>query len=354
MSDAGVKDWRGRLLAAGDAYLKVLGPSLSAADPEGSVTPRSRLLCAALGQLAVLAYEALGGKAHAEQVGLTAASLSLLTKIDDEVIDRHEFHGGMNARRRMVRAKTEAFLAPTLASLGSGLAANAEPRCAFAAAIGRQLGTIAQSRVRLDHVLSVIAEGWRTQIDAVVTLSSHPGQVSLAEVAGVTRRISGAWLLMVSLLGSLPDDAARPFTDDEEEAIYDWGFHIQRADALADLQKDLGDGLISSFVGRILWEREPSRYLPACRAGDAATLYEMAAIHRVDEICLRGGEPVGALATRLGALGELNSLLSWIHGFLLERYLEHPLCRRRSDDPAFRAMGQGQGGREASSPSAER
>ncbi|EYF03526.1 Hypothetical protein CAP_5510 [Chondromyces apiculatus DSM 436] len=316
----------------------MLGPSLDAADPEGRVTPRSRLHGAALGQLAVLTYEALGGRKHAEQVGACAAALSLLAKIDDEIIDRRDFHGGMRERRRAVRARTEAFLAPSLASLGSGLAATAEPRCAYAASVGRRLAQIAESRVRLHHVLSVIAEGWRTQIDAVVTLSSHPGEVSLAEVAGVTRRISGAWFLMVALIGALPDDVSRPLTEDEEEAIQDWGFHIQRADALADLQKDVDDGLISTFAGRILWEREPSRYLPACRARDAAALYQMTAQHRVDEACLRGGEPIASLGARLRGLGQVHAMLTWVHGYHLGRYLDHPLCRRRGDDPAFRAV----------------
>ncbi|EYF04147.1 hypothetical protein [Chondromyces apiculatus] len=338
MSNANANGVRERLRAAGESYLHDLGPGLSAADPEGTVTPRSRMLCASLGQLGVLAHEALGGRRHSatsREVGVAAAALSLLTKIDDEVIDQRAFHGGMTASRRSVRDRTEAFLAPTLASLGSGLAATDEPRCVYAASVGRRLAELAGSRVRLDHVLAVIAEGWRTQVDAVVTLSSHPGEVSLAEVAGVTRRISGVWLLMIALVGTLPDDAGRTFTSDEEEAIHDWGFHIQRTDALADLQKDVDDGLTSSFAGRILWEREPSRYLPACRARDARTLYDMLARHRVDDACLRGGEPHQNLATRLRGLGEIHPLLAWIHGFLLDRYLTHPLCRRTPEDLTY-------------------
>ena len=322
--------WQGRLEQAGAAALAVLGPAVDEADPEGRVLPRSRMLCAALGELGVLAFNALGGGGGEREgeVRLAAAALSLLTKIDDEVIDRRPFHGGMATDRRVVRARTEAFLAPTLASLGTGLAANAEPRCAFAADVGRRLARLAASRAHLHHVLEVIAEGWRVQVDAVATLSSHPGELSLAEVAGVTRRISGAWLLMIALVGSLPAEAARPFTADEEEAIHDWGFHIQRADALADLQKDLEDGLVSSYAGRLLWEREPARYLRACRAGDAAALYAMAARHRVDEACLRGGEDPTELAARLRGLGEVGDLLAWIHGFLIRRYLTHPLCQR--------------------------
>jgi hypothetical protein len=342
--DAGRAGWHERLLAAGGAYLDVLGPAVSAADPEGRVAPRSRLLCAALGLLGVAAYQALAAEAPERsrrseaEVGLAAAALSLLTKVDDEVIDRLGFHGGMATDRRAVRQRTEAFLAPTLASLGTGLAATPEPRCALAAAVGRRLSRLAGSRARLDHVIEVIAEGWRTQVDAVATLSSHPGELSLAEVAGVTRRISGAWLLMIALTGSLPAEASRPFSADEEEAFFDWGLHIQRADALADLQKDVEDGLTSSFAGRLLWEREPSRALAACRARDAAALYEMAARHRVDELCLRGGAGRAALAERLRGLGEADALLAWIHGSLIHRYLAHPLCQRDPRDRAFRAF----------------
>jgi hypothetical protein len=193
-------------------------------------------------------------------------------------------------------------------------------------------------RARLAHVVEVIAEGWRTQVDAVATLSSHPGEVSVAEVAGVTRRISGLWLLMIALIGTLPEDAARAFTADEEEAFLDWGLHIQRADALADLEKDMEDGLISSFAGRLAWEREPSRYLPACDRRDAPALYAMVAGHRVDEACVRGGVAPAVLGLRLSGLGGVHGLLAWIHGFLLYRYLAHPLCRREVRDPAFRAI----------------
>lgn len=322
---AAAEGWPARLHAAGHATLDVLGPRVAAADPEGRVLPRSRLLCAGLGLLGRVAYEALGGRERAAAVTLAAAELSLLTKIDDEVIDRLPFHGGMATDRRVVRARTEAYLAPTLASLRSGLAATDEPRCALAADVGRRLSALACSRERLDHVLEVITEGWRTQVDAVATLSSHPGELSLAEVAGVTRRISGAWLLMIALVGSLPADAARPFTEDEEEAFFDWGLHIQRADALADLQKDVEDGLISSFAGRLCWEREPSRYVPACLRGDAPALYAMVARHRIDEACQRGGVDRATLGRRLAGLGGVHDLLGWIHGFLLQRYLSHPL-----------------------------
>jgi len=340
--------WPARLLAAGSAALDVLGPRLAAADPENRVAPRSRLLCAALGLLGREAYEALGERARRErrdgrdrreraaEVMIAAAALSLLTKVDDEVIDRLAFHGGWTTHRRVVRARTEAFLAPTFASLRSGLAATNDPRCALAADVGLRLHALAGSRERLGQVLEVIAEGWRTQVDAVATLSSHPGEVSLAEVTGVTRRISGAWLLMIALVGSLPAEA-RPFTPSEQEAFYSWGLHIQRADALADLQKDVEDGLITSFVGRVLWEREPSRYVPACERRDAALLFGMAARHRVDALCLQGGAEPAELGQRLAALGGVHDLLAWIHGFLIHRYLAHPLCQRDGRDPAFRA-----------------
>jgi hypothetical protein len=68
--------------------------------------------------------------------------LSLLTKIDDQVIDALEFHGGPPACGRDLQAlerKTRAYLAPTLASIRSGRPDTAQPRCVLAAALGRRL-----------------------------------------------------------------------------------------------------------------------------------------------------------------------------------------------------------------------
>ncbi|MCC6558006.1 MAG: hypothetical protein IT372_34095 [Polyangiaceae bacterium] len=330
--------WQGRLLAAGAAHLQEVGPLVDGADPDGRVAPRSRRLCAALGLLSRGLDEALGGTRRAAEVGAAGAALSLLTKVDDEVIDGPAFHGGMAADRRALRARTAAYLEPTLASLRAARPASGEPRCALAADVGRRLRRLTADPLRLARLLEVIAEGWRTQVDAVEVLTSHPGAVSLAEVAGVTRRISGLWLLMVALVGSLPEDAARAPSADEEEAFLDWGFHIQRADALADLEKDGRDGLVSTFAGRLAWEREPARYLPACARGDAAAVYAMVARHRIDEECVRGGVPADALAARLAGLGEVRALLRWIHGFLVHRYLAHPRCLREREDPAFRAL----------------
>lgn len=335
---AAEEGWQGRLVSAGTAYLEEIEPLVAAADPEGRVAPRSRRLCGALGLLSRVTYEGLGGRRHAGEVGVAGAALSLLTKVDDEVIDSPGFHGGMETDRRALRARTAAYLGPTLRSLRSGEPAGAEPRCALAADVGRRLRRLAGDPLRLAHLLEVIAEGWRIQVDAVEVLSAHPGAVTLGEVARVTRRISGAWLLMIALIGALPGDAARAPSEDEEEAFHDWGFHIQRADALADLEKDCRDGLVSTFAGRLSWEREPGRYLTACAQGDGAALYAMVARHRVDEECVRGGAPAAALGARLAGLGEAHALLRWIHGFLMHRYLVHPRCLRDGRDPAFRAI----------------
>lgn len=328
--------WQDRLLLAGDEALTELHPLLDAADPEGRVAQRSRRLCAALGLLSQVAYAALGGRRASAEVGLAGAALSLLTKVDDEVIDSLAFHGGMVTDRSALRRRTAAYLAPTLASLRLGIPARDEPRCVLAADVGRRLRRLAGSPSRLAHVLETVAEGWRIQVEAVAVLSTHPAAVTPEEVDRVTRRISGAWLLMIALVGTLPADAARRLSADEERAFYDWGFHIQRADALADLGKDSKDGLVSSFAGRLAWARDPARYLEAFARGDEAALYTLVARHRVDEACLRDGADPEDLRRRLAGLGEVNGLLRWIQGFLMHRYLTHPLCRRNGRGLAFR------------------
>lgn len=343
-NDCGKLDWQSPLLATGAAHLAVLTPLLDAADPRGDVTSRARLLCAALGLLSEVMYAALGGSAHRREVGLAGAALSLLTKVDDEVIDRPSFHGGIKTDRRELRQRTEAFLAPTLASIRTAKPANSEPRCVLAADVGRRLQTLSANTTRLEHLLDIIAEGWSIQVDAVAVLSSHPGEVSLDEVARTTRRISGAWLLMIAAVGSLPEDTTKTLSADEEETFYRWGFHIQRADALADLEKDNRDGLVASYVGRLLWEREPDEYMRACAHFDASALYTLVRKHRIDEASFPAGwlqDSQRAYAERgLENLGAVPSLLAWIHGFLSYRYLMHPLCRTERGDATFARLWQ--------------
>ena len=323
------------LLAAGDRYLGSLGPAIDAADPGGSVEPRSRLLCAALGLLAEAAHHALGGRAAAPAAGRAAAMLSLLTKIDDQVIDGLAFHGGAATDRAALRARTRAFLAPTLASIQSARPASAEPRSALATALGASLRALGGDPARRSHLLATIARGWEIQVDAVAVLTSHPGAVTRDDVVRVTRAISGAWLLMIAMVGTLPEGAARAFTPAEEDAFFAWGAAIQRADALADLAKDLADGHLSSFPGHLLWERAGSAYLDAAHRGDAAAVYALVQAHGVDRDTIPGAAELEALGAPLAGLGEVPALLSWIHAYLVRRYEAHPLGRGAAAEGRF-------------------
>jgi hypothetical protein len=69
----------------------------------------------------------------------------------------------------------------------------------------------------------------------------------------------------------------------------------------------------------------------------------MVAGHRIDDACVRGGVAPAVLALRLSGLGGVHGLLSWIHGFLVFRYLSHPLCQREVRDPAFRSIWERRG-----------
>jgi hypothetical protein len=320
------RDLGADLLAAGDRHLAALGPAIDAADPEARVAPRSRLLCAGLGILAEAAYGALGGSGRAGEVGRAAAMLSLLTKIDDQVIDALPFHGGSAGDRGALRARTRGFLAPTLASIRDARPASGEPRCALAAALGEAIVALDGHPARRERLLATIAAGWEIQVEAVAVLTAHPARVTRAAVAEVTRSISGAWLLMIAMVGTLPRDAARPFSLAEEGAFFDWGWAIQRADALADLAKDIGDGHLSSFPGVLLWERAGDTYLDAARRRDDAALYALVRAHDVEASCLPGEAEMASLDSTLGELGEVPAVLSWIHDYLLQRYHAHPLA----------------------------
>jgi hypothetical protein len=63
-------DFEPDLVARGTRELSGLGELLALADPEGLVEPRSRVLCAGLSHLGVLALRALGGGAS-EAGGIT-------------------------------------------------------------------------------------------------------------------------------------------------------------------------------------------------------------------------------------------------------------------------------------------
>jgi hypothetical protein len=338
------------LLAAGARYLTDLGPAVGAADPDARVEPQSRLLCAALGLLAEAAYRALGGRARAHAVGRAAAMLALLTKIDDQVIDGLPFHGGAGTDRAALRRRTRAFLAPTLASVRASRPTTAEPRCTFAAALGVALCELGGDPARRDHLLATLAAGWEIQVCAVAVLTAHPAAVSRAEVAAVTRAISGAWLLMIAMVGTLPPDASRAFSAAEEGEFFAWGSAIQRADALADLAKDLADGHLASFPGLLLWERAPAAYLDAAHRGDAAELYALVRAHGVDRACLPDAAEAAALERTLGGLGEVPALLQWIHAYLVGRYQAHPLSSTELGGAPGGALCEGGERRACSAP----
>ena len=330
-----------RLLATGQSCLTDLAPLVQRADPHGLVTPRSRLLCAALSQLSLECYGSAVGPRREAEVKRAAAMLALLTKIDDQVIDGPGFHGGTATDRTELRARTRDYLQPTLESIRTGRAADGDPRCDLAAELGRSLQALGGGE-RLEHVLEVIARGWSVQVDAVVQFTSLPGDVDAASIRRTTARISGDWLLMISLIGTLPD-GAEELTDDEERAFRDWGWHIQRADALSDLDRDIRDGLFTTYPGQLVWERAPMDYLRACRSKETDGIYRQLAAFDLDVACLPGLSERSCLDRRLSRLGDLGPLMRWIHGFLCWRYLVHPLCRRTADDPAFRPfVGQGE------------
>lgn len=321
------------LLATAAHHLRSLQGAIAVAE---SVSARSRMLCAGLACLARACYSALGGAVRIDEVGDAAAMLSLLTKIDDQVIDALEFHGGPLDRRRDRRAleqRTRRYLAPTLASIREAHPATGEPRCVLAAALGQRLMSLAADRHRLDHVLDTIAFGWEVQVRAVRVLSSDPAAVERAEVEAVTADISGAWLLMITMIGELPEDAARPLAADEIAAFYEWGLHIQTADAFADLGKDTADGLVASRPGFELARRDSSRWRAAFEQADLAPLYRAMVDAEIDLSLLPDPRQVDALGQRLAGLGEVPSWLRWIHGFLSYRWLVHPLCPRDADEP---------------------
>lgn len=323
------------LLQTATIHLRPLAALIDGADPARSVSPRSRLLCAGLACLARASYAALGGTRRAHEVGEAAAMLALLTKIDDQVIDDLEFHGGPLARRdaSWLDRRSRAYLAPTLASIREARPASAEPRCLLAATLGQRLRALAASRARLDHVLDTIHFGWEVQVRAVRLLSSDPSLVEDAAIAEVSADISGAWLLMVTMIGELPEDARRPLHAGEIRAFYDWGLHIQTADAFADLHKDTADGLVASRPGVALARIDPSLWRRALIRAELGPLYAAMAEARVDLDLLPRADELDALAEALAGLGLVPTWLRWIHGFLSWRWLMHPLCPRALEGP---------------------
>ncbi|MEM6993679.1 MAG: hypothetical protein AAF721_24410 [Myxococcota bacterium] len=289
------------------------------------MSPKSRLLCAALGVLAEDAYIARGGARRVEDVGHTAALLSLLTKVDDEVIDARAFHGGPLRLRGhdTLRRRTRAYLAATLDSIRTGRPASTEARCELAAEIGVRLRSLSGGEARLDRLLAIIGRGWETQVRAVDILSRHPDATTLLQVARATRDISGDWLLMITMIGGLPAEASHPLTPAEERAFLRWGWHIQRADALADFGKDIEAGLANSWAGRVLHDRAPASYVPALRERQTAALRMLLQQTCSDRVCLpRSADALHRAAKPLAGLGAVAERLRWIHGMLVSRYAD--------------------------------
>lgn len=341
------------LLDAGARFYRDQRPWLQDADPAGLVTPQAGLLCAALGLLGQTLYDGLCDsaddeqrpprdegrrRARREEVGQVAALLSLLTKVDDQVIDGPAFHGGPAARgrdRRLVRDRVWTYLSPTLESVRSGAPAAPDGRCRMAAALGRRLRALGDGGARYRHLLDVIAHGWGVQADAVSVLSSHPADVTLDEARRVTRDISGAWLQMIALCGTLPAEAAA-LPQADEELFYRFGGWIQAADALADLQKDLDEGLRASLPGCLLQRAAGPAFEVACARGDTAAIYQLCAAHGIDLQCVpTAAERAALLLPDAPALRETAALLGWIHHFLLWRYVRHERCCRRPEGTAL-------------------
>ncbi len=325
------------IFSVGEALFPSILPLLEEADPEGTISAQSRKLCASLGALAQACYAELGGVVHQEAVGRAAALLSLLTKLDDQVIDGLGFHGRLHSDRVSVEARVRAYLAPTLRSIFEAKAETAEPRCALAAELGRSLRAISAHPARLSSLLEWIAKGWEIQAQGVAWFSTHPAPQQLAAIEEITAQISGAWLLMITLVGTLPEDASRMLTLDEQEAYGAWGRWIQSADALADFAKDCADGMGNSVAGHRLWLARPARYLDAYKRGDLARLYTMLEETQTDTSLLPPVAAIENLEERLSSLPSLVRMLRWIQRFLIQRYLYHPLCAREPSHPSFAA-----------------
>ena len=308
------------LLKTGHRMYRRLYPIVEPADPGHRLRPDSRELCCGLGLLSASCCAALGGTEEqvsaAERAG---ALLALLTKIDDEVIDGYSFHGGRGESRTVLRCRTRSYLQPTLDSIRNAQPVDHQARCELAAEAGRAFRDLAVNTDRLTQLLSVISIGWDVQVDAVAVLSATPSSVRESELADVTARISGSWLLMITMVGALP--VRQGLTPEEKEAFFTWGAWIQRADALADLEREIRDGFISTIPGWMAARTGESRYLKAVAEEDFPWIYRK--VSQFHTVCL---PPAGLLldaGVRLARLGRVPEILDWIHRFLLGRYVSH-------------------------------
>jgi hypothetical protein len=328
-------NWGQRLLGRGGLLLQGLGPILDEVDPVGTIRPASRLLCAGLAELAGSVWSARAEGPPPARLLEAAALLALLTKLDDQVIDSRAFHGGAATDRSELARRTDAFLAPTLRSIRQGVPARDEPRCRLAGQLGAALRDLSPDPARLRPLLDVIAQGWAIQTEAVVLFTRWPCSLQERDVDRVTGAISGAWLLMIALVGALPEQTGAWPDADEQAAFYEWGLHIQRADALSDLEGDQTEGLVATSAGWQACRADPIRYREVAEGADPGGLHVLLVEHDVDLRLLPDRADLDRLDVRLAALGDLSGLLRWIHGFLLGRYLAGPFCRRDSAHPSF-------------------
>ncbi len=307
-----------------DAHLTAdLRAAFVDADRDAPITPSSVRLCASLGELAGAVYDALAptpdpSVRHA--VCEAAAALALLTKVDDQVIDGRPFHGGRATPRAQLRAKTARHLGDTLHALVHAKARGDEPRERLAAFTGAKLHALATTRRRRDAHLALVARGWRTQVDAVAVFTAHPSEVEAATVARVTARVSSQWLAMVSAVGALPLDGPMTARGSHVRGMLLWGRWIQRADALADLARDLDDGLLSTVATHTLWHRAPAATDDALTRGDARALAHLVCAHHVDRALLPSPAALDRAAEALDGLGALPAHLRAVHGYLAARW----------------------------------
>jgi hypothetical protein len=309
------------LFDTGRQVLPRLLPELDQADPMGTIQPAARLLCCGLAELASQVHVAVTGVVS-DDVVLTAARLALLTKLDDEVIDSLAFHGGSVTPRPELRRHLWSYLRPTLESIQTGRARTPEPRCQLAARVGLDLQRLAASPERLASQLRLIARGWQIQVDGVVTLSSRPADVTEAQVRRDTRAISGAWLAMVTAVGWLPAAAPRWCSADELDAFFDWGEYIQAADALADLDKEVPDGLGCSLPVYLAWRERPELVQAALKNHNVQALRGIIVATGVDACASPNAQVRVGLGQRLRHMGAVPDTLGWVHGFLMARYSE--------------------------------
>lgn len=311
--------WRPEIERLGGTYASAWGGAVDAADPERRVLPRSRALCAGLAVLAREAYRGMGGasEAIAEEVGLAAALLSLVTKVDDQVIDARDFHENLPDEAAL-RARTWRFLRPTLAAIRRGRAPDHAPgRARLAAELGRRVDALAADPARKAALLGWVARGWQVQVEAVATLTRHASAVTPARVDRATRDISAVWLLLITLVGALPGDV-RALTPAEVDAFFRAGRFIQRVDALVDLEKDLADGHRASWPLARLFALDPASYEAGLRAPE--TLDARLRARRIPDECRAPAAEREAWRAELRGLGDVGGILGWIHEHLWARY----------------------------------